>query len=198
MANFGEEITYWYLRLNGFFPIRNFVIHRTAETEYPSDIDILAIRPPYVYEKVGGQSGDWDENLAFLDFTKVIGLIVEVKTGELEEDKLFRPRYVEYAVGRLGLVEQTNDIEEIAAELENVAVLKDKGDYQIGKLLITEYEPKKEGNYYCMFLEKLTEFLQWRIRKYPKEKYGDKLFFPSDYLQNLINDTYKALQKNRT
>jgi hypothetical protein len=26
--NSSEELAYWYLRLNGFFPLTNFVIHR--------------------------------------------------------------------------------------------------------------------------------------------------------------------------
>ena len=32
--NFAEELVYWYLRLNGFFPITNFVLHR--DEGYPS------------------------------------------------------------------------------------------------------------------------------------------------------------------
>lgn len=51
---------YWYFRLNGFFPLNNFVIHRTEKTNYTSDTDKFAIRPPFVLEEVGGQSDDWD------------------------------------------------------------------------------------------------------------------------------------------
>ena len=29
--NFAEQLVYWYLRLNGFFPITNFVLHHGAE-----------------------------------------------------------------------------------------------------------------------------------------------------------------------
>jgi hypothetical protein len=47
--NYGETNAYWYLRLNGFFLINNFVIHRTDEIAYSSDIDILGIRLPYVF-----------------------------------------------------------------------------------------------------------------------------------------------------
>ena len=42
--NYGEEISYWYFRLNGFFPLVNFVVHRTEETRYSTDIDLLAVR----------------------------------------------------------------------------------------------------------------------------------------------------------
>lgn len=27
--NYGETLAYWYLRLNGFFLLNNFVVHRT-------------------------------------------------------------------------------------------------------------------------------------------------------------------------
>ncbi len=30
--NYGETLAYWYLRLNGFFPLRNFVLHPVHES----------------------------------------------------------------------------------------------------------------------------------------------------------------------
>lgn len=45
--NYGEELTYWYLRLNGFFPISRYMIHRTEEGRHPSDRDLLAVRFPH-------------------------------------------------------------------------------------------------------------------------------------------------------
>jgi hypothetical protein len=72
--NYGETLAYWYLWLNGFFPLKNFVLHSSHRTKdaYPSarfnnidpennymqavDSDLIAIRFPFVYEEVGGQS----------------------------------------------------------------------------------------------------------------------------------------------
>lgn len=89
--NYGEEIAYWYLRLNGFFPITNFVIHRSQDIEHRSDIDVLAVRLPYVYEEVGGNPDDWDVSLINqLDFNHGLGVICEVKTGEHSVSDLFR------------------------------------------------------------------------------------------------------------
>ena len=62
--NYGEELAYWYQRLNGFFPLSNFVVHRSASIQYTSDVDALAVRPPHVYEEVGGRPEDWDADLA--------------------------------------------------------------------------------------------------------------------------------------
>ena len=44
--NYGETLAYWYLRLNGFFLLRNFVLHPLHESEandrYTADSDLLA------------------------------------------------------------------------------------------------------------------------------------------------------------
>lgn len=56
--NWSEELTSWYLRLNGFFPLTNFVVHRQQNVLYRSDIDVLAVRPPHVFEEIGGQEYD--------------------------------------------------------------------------------------------------------------------------------------------
>src|SRR5208283_1256962 len=80
--NYGEEIAYWYLRLNGFFPITNFVIHRSERIPHTSDCDVLAVRMPDVYEEIGGKPEDWDQDFAMeLGFDRVLGVICEVKTG---------------------------------------------------------------------------------------------------------------------
>jgi hypothetical protein len=51
--NYSETLSYWYLRLNGFFLLRNFVLHppyiNGRDYEQVADSDLLAIRFPYVY-----------------------------------------------------------------------------------------------------------------------------------------------------
>lgn len=39
--NYGEERAYWYLRLNGFFPLSNFVVHKDEMVQYRADVDLL-------------------------------------------------------------------------------------------------------------------------------------------------------------
>ncbi len=82
--NYSETLAYWYLRLNGFIPLRNFVLHplRGAENKQAADSDLLAVRFPHVYEETGGQPNDWDHRLkdwGFLPEQEVISLIIEVK-----------------------------------------------------------------------------------------------------------------------
>lgn len=103
--NYGETNAYWYLRLNGFFLIENFVVHRTAEITHSSDIDLLGLRLPYVFEEVGGQNNDWDEELlAELNPELMTGIICEVKTGSFNEDDLFRKKYLHYCLDRFGFM----------------------------------------------------------------------------------------------
>jgi hypothetical protein len=89
--NYGEEYTYWYLRLNGFFPITNFVIHQSTQVQFSSDCDVLAIRLPKVYEEIGGTQEDWDPFLrAHMDFSRILGIICEVKTGGYKIEDIFK------------------------------------------------------------------------------------------------------------
>lgn len=108
--NYGEEIAYWYLRLNGFFPISNFVIHRSSKVKRTSDCDLLALRTSHVYEEIGGRPEDWDAELAnLLDFDKkIIGVICEVKTGHYSLKDIFRPTHIDYSVGRLAVAPRSD------------------------------------------------------------------------------------------
>ncbi len=42
-----EQLTYWYLRLNGFLTIQNFIVHPDLGSEQRTDADILGVRFPY-------------------------------------------------------------------------------------------------------------------------------------------------------
>ena len=39
-----EDIAYWYLRLNGFLTIDNFLVHGDRRGETRTDIDVLGVR----------------------------------------------------------------------------------------------------------------------------------------------------------
>ena len=41
-----EDIAYWYLRLNGFLILRNFLVHGDRPGETRTDIDVLGARFP--------------------------------------------------------------------------------------------------------------------------------------------------------
>lgn len=170
--NYGEEWAYWYLRLNGFFPISNFVIHSSSQIKYSSDWDVLAVRLPHVYEEIGGGQDDWDCQLRkLLDFRLTLGVICQVKTGKIEQ--IFREEYVNYAVDRLGFAENLSTISSTVKDcLREHACCSCGEQYQISKLLIANRQPRDNDKFLFISLEHTREFIKQRIKKYPEHKHG--------------------------
>jgi hypothetical protein len=190
--NYGEEIAYWYFRLNGFFPITNFVINRSSEIDYSSDCDLLAIRLPYVYEEIGGTPEDWDDNLIKqLGFDLPLGVICEVKTGSYELEDVFRTQYVKYSIGRLGLVPKIN-ISDVSKSLEGKLLIEVKEKYRICKLLIANQQ-KESVSFFYRSLDSVEDFINDRVRKYPAEKYADRMFFGSVSFQQTIHRIHREV-----
>jgi hypothetical protein len=192
--NYGEELAYWYLRLNGFFPITNFVLHRGEQLQHNADVDVLAIRAPHVFEPVGGTLDDWDPYLCDqLAFDGFIGVICEVKTGAFEEGRLFRDDYVRYALPRLGLV-PSDQSDVVLALLSLAPVAQAADDVQITKLLVTS-QASQGGCFLSRTLAQLEDFIVQRVKRYPTEKYGARLFFGSPLLQHLIDRVHREIQE---
>lgn len=188
MLNSSEEQSYWYLRLNGFFLIDNFVIHKSKNIDYSADADLIGIRTQFVFEEIGGQPKDWDETLfKNFDSKSIIGIICQVKGGAIGDKELFREPYLSYSLDRLGL---TADNSTIAKQMESSPLVSFQNELgqncQIAKLLITRDEPKKEINYLWVTLDYVYDFIRYRIKEYPKEKYADRNFFSSIGLQTII------------
>lgn len=184
--NYGEELAYWYLRFNGCFPLRNFVLHGGELLRYTSDCDLLAVRPPFVFEEVGGQPEDWDEKLSDLfadSFT--LGLICEVKTGRFDRQKLFQTRNVFYSLARLGLIPNPLPATEQLIYRRHVDF---EGNVRVAKLLIAS-DKTEDDEFYCVTISDIRNFLRRRFEKYGEAKFRDRHFFPSELIQALIDET---------
>ena len=138
--NFAEQLVYWYLRLNGFFPITNFVLHHGAEHR-TSDADLVAVRFPYVSEDIGGVSTDWDERFnnewGIGLMTEIVGLIVEVKSGGWHPNDLNDPTrewQVRDGLKRMGMM-SPEQLESAVAELNRAPVTR-VGGFTSGKLFV--------------------------------------------------------------
>lgn len=212
--NYGETLAYWYLRLNGFFPLKNFVLHSSRQEErldrekanqkdgyiQGADCDLIAVRFPHVYEEVGGRrgheentegrDGDWDKRFSDWGFsfeTEVIGIIVEVKTGDLgstrklvEALNSFRRERIKAAVQRMGMFERKSVDDFWVKNLslhEVFPVQEDRAPYRIGKLLISlepvskarldQLEQEKVDNHVLnITLEEIDDFIKMRLWKY--------------------------------
>lgn len=189
-ANFGEELTYWYLRLNGFFIINNFVLHHNSEGR-TSDADLLAVRFPYVQEDIGGQESDWDQHLFGLtnpetgikmNSEKIIGVICEVKTGTgFNEESIFETHNLMKAFGRFGFTDKLNEYD----SLKHNSIVE-FGDYQVAKLIISRKRQVQRNDCLHIKMIHMRKFIQQRMEKYQDRKLNDRMFFDSSLLQYMI------------
>jgi hypothetical protein len=191
MTNYGEVLTYWYLRLNGFFPITNFVLHQGENRKYSGDCDLLAVRFPYVSEEIGGQNLDWDQDLLKdlgSNVDRPVGLIVEVKTGQFTQADLiksFSEDTLTYAIKRIGLVEE-EEVPSLVAELMNRPKLI-KDDFILAKLAVLGKSPRdgNENPFIIKDIHKLDKFIRDRIKEYETTKRADRMFFSDPLIQYL-------------
>jgi hypothetical protein len=184
--NYGEELAYWYLRFNGFFPLTNFVLHTNATYSDPSDCDILAIRHPFVYEDVGGQEDDWDPKLRnFLDFNCIVGVICEVKTSSVRRP--FPDRNIEAGIDRFGFFADSSNAKKALLNREEYS----EDNYQIVKLLIAN-QNRISNTRRCFLipLPHARNFIKGHIRKYLQDKYAQRFFFKSTLIQEIIAEIH--------
>jgi len=184
--NFGEELGYWYLRLNGCFPVVDYVLHGGVLMERTSDCDLLAVRPPNVFEEVGGQKSDWDPVIAKLANGRTLGVICEVKTGRYDVKKLFPPNNIAYAVKRLGLIA---DYDEAISVLQKSASFDSGENIRIAKLFVASGSAKSD-RFIFISISHVRDFFRRRFSKYKEVKFRDRHFFPSELIQNIIDELH--------
>ncbi|MDD5368150.1 MAG: hypothetical protein PHQ40_03615 [Anaerolineaceae bacterium] len=202
MANYAEEMAYWYLRLNGFFPLANYVYHRLPYRDqngrYNADADILAIRPAYYYESIfTGKEGERElEDDAWLNNYrgKSIGMIVEVKgSPSVTEGKIqaaFSEERLRVAINRIGLVDHKY-IDDIIAGLSGTQEFEFPGMNIIFMKVLFCMLPHnrnilRSSDWKAITLNQADEFIRQRINDYPDPKSGERYFFPGTLFQYMI------------
>jgi hypothetical protein len=192
MANFAETMVYWYLRFNGFFPLTNFVLHGAPQHQRTADCDLLAVRLPHVFEKIGGQATDWDEWFPQHGFDlqrETVALIVEVKTGSRLAARAVQTSFGEkrllQALQRTGfwpLAECRSAADALAGAPEYA-----RAGIKAAKLLISSCPPSSANLPAChqMRLSHVNSFIKLRMQQYDFRKAPDRMFFPDDLIQYL-------------
>jgi hypothetical protein len=194
MRNYGEELVYWYFRLNGFIPMADFVLH-DENKRIGSDCDLVAVRFPHVYETIGGQLKDWDRNLLKMlgyDGERILASFIQVKAGEgdggrIGEINAYFEKHLVYLVNRLGCW-PADEAEEIADRFVGRAVLE-HGNYVLSKVTILRtLRPRRTPPQYIeVGLDTVIQFIMNRMRGYAADKFRDRFFFPDAIIQ-LIAD----------
>lgn len=170
MCNYGEELGYWYLRLNGFFPLTDFVIHPGEDgNKYPADADLLAVRPPDVYEELGGNRLECDcKILAQSEASSFVVVFCEVKTGEYNISQLFPRERVSYVEKRCGVVQGTTIFKK--------ALIANKKKRNIPNDVV------------YISLKDVITYIRDRFKQYDEHKYPSRMFFNSSLIQLMIHE----------
>src|ERR1700730_15710200 len=107
-----EQLAVWYLRLNGYFVIPNFIAH--GRTSSQTDVDVLAVRFPHSEEYPD------DVKVLRIPHGKTDVLLAEVKAGECRLNGPWKGKSegdpLEYVPRRVGLLDPTK-VKEAANEL---------------------------------------------------------------------------------
>jgi len=183
--NYGEEIAYWYFRLNVFFLIQNFVLHRYDAFHGPAQIDLLAIRPPFVLERIGAEDLEMDARLfaPMGGLDQWLGVICEVKTGRKVNDPFDSARLAGI-VARLGLL-TADDQERLIPQLSD-APHASVGTVTIAKVLISLVEAHSP-RFHTVALDDAERFIQQRANRFAAVKHQDRMLFPWGLFQYAIN-----------
>lgn len=180
--NFGEELAYWYLRLNGFFPLTNFVYHKHDGIEHSADCDVLAYRPPAVFEAIGATENDFYPRLTTrVAFDRPAVVICEVKTGPYDTRRLFPRDRLEHAIQRAGLAVP-------AAQSWVDATASDHGSAVSYKLVIAP-SAFETTEWTTIRTRECVAFLRARMASYP-EKFRDRVYFHSALIQFLAYEAH--------
>lgn len=202
MANYAEQLAYWYLRLNGFFPLSDYTYHQIQEDTFPvpfsADAGLLAIRPPYYSEDIpvtvrnewGQEQDSWaqlasDEWLGEFE-GKWLGVIVEVKgndhTTKGQIARAFASNKLKISLKRLGLIPSVDD----ALRVLMNASRYDFEKVSIIKLVFSQYTIN--GPWETVLLWKADDFIQQNVvlAMGRAVKHAGRYFLSSEFLQYVI------------
>lgn len=183
MQNYGERLAYWYLRLNGFFLVDNFVHHGQpgVNGERSSDADLLGLRLHGGAEHIHGKKLSRDAGVTDLNGTPLnVAVIVQVKTGAASTaggafDNPRLRRDLEF----LGI---PCCVEDVAQRLSG-SPFADCGEWRVAKVLIAE-NPNDDSCVSIAWKDALG-FVEARIAEHAERKSADRLFFGDALMQFL-------------
>lgn len=118
MGNKFEQLALWYLRLNGYLTVSNFVLHPDTPGSERTDADLLAVRLPYSRE-VAGTTMERDDTLVRQD-ERIDFIIAEVKSGRCRlNGPWIKPetQNMQYVLRWFGMIKEESVVQEVARKL---------------------------------------------------------------------------------
>jgi hypothetical protein len=192
MVNKFEQLALWYLRLNGYLTVPNFVLHPNTPNSERTDADVLAVRFPHSTEVAGQKKMEPDSNLVNQP-KKIDFIIAEVKSGVCRLNGPWtdeKRENMQYVIRWLGMAPQS-EVPKIAEELyTNKRCEREKWDIRIvcfGK----QCSKYLHGNV-CQFThEHVIGFISDRFRKHADIKSSHRQW------DNFIKEFYRKAVINQ-
>jgi len=168
-----EQLAYWYLRLNGFLTIQNFIVHPDTGSGQRTDADILGVRFPYRAELKPNPMVDDEPFVQFKDRPYII--IAEVKRSmcslngpwtEPEKENLQR---VLRAIGAF----PKDQVEAVAKHIYTSGVFSDTAYHLTLACFGVATNPEIAKNFpdiQQILWDKVLTFIYNRFRKYRVQK----------------------------
>lgn len=179
MANFAERIAYWYLRLNGFLLLENFVHHSGPDRSHAADADLLGVRFPYASELLDGNVVVLDDWTRFdVNPREPVVVIVQVKGGDGDAARAFSRDRLLDGLRRIGIwsEEEAGSLADALAGLPSAA----RGPWRVLKLVIG---PNAASNAEHVSLIDAHRFVRARIRHHLDWKRRDWVHFHDPLIQ---------------
>jgi len=103
-----ERLAYWYLRLNGFFTVTNFLVHPETRKDYSTEVDVLGVRFPF--RKENFKRPMTDDELFTRHDGRLCLVIAEVKSGPCDLNESWgnpEKRNMEKVLAAIGVFPQS-------------------------------------------------------------------------------------------
>jgi hypothetical protein len=132
-----EDVAYWYLRLNGFLLLENFIVHGDRSNDQRTEIDLLGVRFRYRQEHLAQPMKD-DDRIISEDRTVVV--FCDAKKGPQDFNKTWwtdERKVMESFLALVGVV-PSDRWKHVARALYADGFAKLSGDLLVTTLLIHE------------------------------------------------------------
>ncbi len=179
-----EDIDYWYLRLNGFLTLRNFLVHGDRKGETRTEIDVLGVRFLHRREHLAEPMDD-DNWIGQIKRTIVVFCDAKIGAQDFNDAWINRDKKVmESFLALVGVIPQT-EWASVAHQLYETGRSEPDGNVLITMLLM-HHDPKgrvskRLKSAQQIQIEHALRFIHKRFKKYHAVKTPHGQWEPSGH-----------------